>query len=619
MAINLPINKKWVQTNAGDTMHLSRYNPWYQGQNTLAATNNIDFQTNYGRTRTSKMLMTTTSATDSTIAGVPVGFKYFRYDSSTIQIFTVAGDYVYYNDGHTEDYFAQFTTATSYPTNCSSAYSDLAVYNDTLYVTTASQAIYYITELASAWSTFSLTSSDADNPHLMTSYAGRIYCTILGNQITSWTTAANTPSTSGSQYYITLLDSTFQIKWIKAGADKIWIGVGSVGNEAQERGFIYSWDGISSEATTVYRLNAFVPMSCVIKDDVPYVMDSNGRLLMYNGGTFTEIGRLPIADKMPYNTTAQANDQRYIHPNGMTLNNGRINVLVKNTFYEYGSPTPEFCPSGVWEYDDLIGLYHRYSPSYTTPGDSTSNMIDYSQFNVSGVGGLEVMKTYDNTSTSENGSFLAGITAYTSASTLGTQYGVFIDETASTSFQEGGNATATRKSGYIVTAKIDSQNVTDKWQNLYPKYKQLIDSGDRIVCKYRTTQAIPTILFATWTSGTTFTTTDTNMANYAVGDEIEVMAGINGGQLAHITAISDSSGTYTVMIDETAPSTSGYSNIRLQHWIKIGNDITDLVSQFQKFSINKDATWIQFKIWFNWTGNCELDSLVVSNEPSIKP
>lgn len=131
--------------------------------------------------------------------------------------------------------------------------------------------------------------------------------------------------------------------------------------------------------------------------------------------------------------------------------------------------------------------------------------------------------------------------------------------------------------GYFITPKVFSSNVTDTFNQLTLRYAPLSEL-DKIIIKYRVTDdglkeidaSNDTYWKITWTSGTTFTTTDTRFATAVVGNEIEVLEGAAAGLLAHITAISLNAGTYTFTIDETFNDyTSGdISRAVFRNWTK---------------------------------------------------
>jgi hypothetical protein len=110
--------------------------------------------------------------------------------------------------------------------------------------------------------------------------------------------------------------------------------------------------------------------------------------------------------------------------------------------------------------------------------------------------------------------------------------------------------------GYFITPKITSQDVTDVFNQITVKFTAPLGELDKIIIKYRTEDDGNEFVNLanwdiTWTSTTTFTTTETGWASATVGDEVEILAGAGAGILAHISTITESSGTYTVTIDES--------------------------------------------------------------------
>ena len=117
--------------------------------------------------------------------------------------------------------------------------------------------------------------------------------------------------------------------------------------------------------------------------------------------------------------------------------------------------------------------------------------------------------------------------------------------------------------GYFVTPRLNSSNIEEVYNQMYLKFKPL-GADDKILIKIKTRDkyGIPfasvqnnvsyTNFVGTWTDTDTFTTT-VDMSLASVGDEIEIIAGVGAGHLAHISSISLSSGTYTVNLGEAFP------------------------------------------------------------------
>lgn len=112
--------------------------------------------------------------------------------------------------------------------------------------------------------------------------------------------------------------------------------------------------------------------------------------------------------------------------------------------------------------------------------------------------------------------------------------------------------------GYFVTPKLSSSSLTEKYDTISLKYKPL-KTDDKIIVKYRLGSRIglPFGSFSTgtpitgvWSDTSTFTTT-VDMTNYKVGDEVEIVAGVGAGWMAHITSCTDNAGTWTVVLDSS--------------------------------------------------------------------
>ena len=584
----------WNQPNTSDALP----NIW--------ASKNIDLTENEGKIRLGKKLLVNTKTSDVTeITSYPCAFKVINSTPSKLAIAGASGTgYAFsvstaYPSSGT---FVKITAANS-PSAIDSTKSDMEVSNGNLYVSQASNSIAWTSD-GSTWGTQFTAGGSDTGVHMLTSYSGRTYMSRVQSSIISWD-SSNTVATSG-QYTLALGTSDANvITFLRSSSNRIWIGVV---NTLGGKGYVYDWDGSSTQVTKSYRLEAQGALSCVIKDDVPYVMDSNGTLLVWNGGTFREIGKLNRRkNQLLYNPLSTSNN-RFIHPNGMSIVKGKINLLIDGRNYDNGVTEEETIPSGVWEYDTAHGLYHKASFGLTKSSESTT---DFGQNRLNGVGALSELNIPNNAST-RNGTFLAGASYFTDATT--TTSGIFYDDSNDT-FQ---------KSGYIDTYKIYSPNVMETWQSLYLRYRKLLSSGDKIVVKYRVEEAEPTEITITWStigaSTSTFTTTDANIANFAVGDEVEGIQGTGSGRCSHIVSISaPSAGVYTVVVDEVYTGATGTAKIRLQKWIKLGSNIYgDTHPYFNNLQLPMSSTssWIQFKIFMIFTSRGELEDLNLQTKES---
>lgn len=114
--------------------------------------------------------------------------------------------------------------------------------------------------------------------------------------------------------------------------------------------------------------------------------------------------------------------------------------------------------------------------------------------------------------------------------------------------------------GYFITPRLYSSNIEDSFPKLYIKTKPL-NTDDEIVIKYKVVDKVDYPIglrdtttiggwTGTWTDTNTFTTTR-DMSRVVAGEEIEIIAGVGAGFLAHISSISEAGGTYTVNLDES--------------------------------------------------------------------
>lgn len=169
----------------------------------------------------------------------------------------------------------------------------------------------------------------------------------------------------------------------------------------------------------------------------------------------------------------------------------------------------------------------------------------------------------------------------------------------------GSVSNAVESRGYFITPKIFSKNVTDVFNLVTLKFSKFISELDKIIVKYRVFDdrrdsiliSAPADWLATWTSSTTFTTTQPDFASAVVGDEVEFLTGAAGGLLAHITAISGTT-TFTVTIDETYDNyiTGDLSKVVFRNWIKFATIDSTNTDQFFSQNLGVTGKFIQLKV-----------------------
>lgn len=182
--------------------------------------------------------------------------------------------------------------------------------------------------------------------------------------------------------------------------------------------------------------------------------------------------------------------------------------------------------------------------------------------------------------------------------------------------------------GTFVTQKIFSTNIEDIYQKIVVKGNGLFNANDKIIVKYRYTekQYYPitpqsfqgTSYNIVWTDTDTFTVNNSKWDNVEAGEEIEIIAGAGAGYTAHITSITGSSGSYTVVIDETLPliSVSDTSQVLVNNWIKGGILTSSTSSMHITTSVNKPSKWLQVKCELRGEG-VQVEELQIINKTQL--
>jgi hypothetical protein len=585
----LPTNKIWNQTNTSDSL------------GSLAWSFNVDLVENEGKMRVGKRLLLATGTADvSELNSYPVGF---RGDYSSTKLYTIAG---YNNVGYVFKSattgsalsFTKMTDAGS-PSDLDSTSCDIESAFQCTYISSYAGNKIYKINAGGTFSSFTVNASASTFPLMLCYYNSRVYCSYFRNNILSWD-SSDTINTVGTSYALTL-PANQKITFIRAASDRLWVGtIGDYG----VKGYVYEWNGTTVSAQKEHRLDSTGALACVIKDDIPYVMDANGKLLAWNGGTFKEVARLfrrknkhLIGANADYNT-------RFIHPNGMSIVNNKINLLINGANNDTARTQEETIPSGIWEYDEQHGLYHKYSMGLTKSGGT---ITDYGQNRVNGVGGLSEL--IQSASVNDvNGILIAGATVYTNATA--TSSGVWYDDTNDT----------LQKAGYLVSNKMEADDTTpyhlpsvqNMYQNIYTLYRKLLNSTDKMVIKWRTEEIEPTTATITWTSSTTFFTS-TNVSGME-GYEVEIMQGFGGGRCPHIQSIAVDTGVYTVTIDETLTGVTSTGIARITNWKKVSTIDTTSSATFDQCGIGQLSNWIQVKVHMLFTGKNEIEKVIIINQ-----
>lgn len=197
--------------------------------------------------------------------------------------------------------------------------------------------------------------------------------------------------------------------------------------------------------------------------------------------------------------------------------------------------------------------------------------------------------------------------------------------------------------GSFVTPKLQASAITDTFDQLVSKFKDLNISSRKIIFKYRTKHrwGMPGRRDfdngkATWVTSTTFTVNPKTYDMYSVevGDEVEFLDGGAGGYTAHITDISEDSTTqWTITIDEAMPdvTASDTSEILIDNWTKYmtistADDAAAAAAGFKKAALGGEeedtanaAKWVEIKVemrgYTDFDDLMEFEELMLNNTP----
>lgn len=588
--IVIPQQGKFTQSNRGDIF------------GNVNRTQNIDFKTSPGKLKISPRLTINTKSDDGGISnmGVPLAFVAHTI-SSTKQYWTAAGIGTSSNNGTgtmlvsasttPQSVFANDVTSNT-PTTIHADYSDMVEWTNGLFVSKFGAGASNISRLIGSWtpSWFTATAGGSFTvngglKNMEVGFNGNLY--ITDDDLIIYVNTAGSAVLSGTGTID--FNGAYRAIWIRSSSKYLWIGLMSFDASFGTKGFVAQWTGTGTAPDAIYNINAPCALSCTILDDVPYIIDAYGRLKKFNGTGFVEIERLPVANQnieMPgiYNDLTNS---RWIHQRGMDVVDGKINILVNN-FVSTGVYVEDM-PSGIWEYDPQIGLYHKNAPCITS--------IDWGQQSLLTTGAIYGTKRSTAT-------YLAGLSYYTDDATT-SKNAIFYDDIA----------TDTNKRGIILTPFLSSNQIQDTWQKVNYRFTQL-PSGDKIIGKFRTMKKanLPFVASITWTSTSSFSSSNANFQYVSVGEEIEIIMGTGASTTAHISAIQlGGASTYIVTLDEAIGPSSGTGKVKANNFKKMGT-ISNQNIDTQSLPVMESDIKVQIKTEMRVTGAFELDDLTLISQ-----
>jgi len=600
-------NYQFLQTNRSDDF------------GSIWSSFNLDFQSNLGVIRLAQKMVINTSSSDDADLGIPTAFEYF--DDSW---WAICGTRIFTTGGTSSITYAFTEDASSgFQTNYING-SDLAVFNSRIWAST-STTLYSKAAGATAWTSRDTLETGSCHDLEYFKFYNRLYYVDTTTKVSSIGTDDVAHNAATFNKFIDVTTSVGTITSIKSTSNYIWIGclkqngAGSL-SVYDSQGTILQWDGFSATALNSFTLPNAGCLALAIHRDIPYAIDTEGRILKYNGTSFDEVARLPINRELLQNATlASPTNGRFVHFNGfIPTKNNTLLVAVNNLNSDTVNVTTENLPSGIWELDlDTFNFTHKYSFTLKTLASST--ITDYGQNRILMIGAIKYNPfTVDGATPAGagRGTILAGANVYTTATV--SKSAIFLDSPVDASSDTEG-----QKRGYFVTTWFNTEEVQDKFERLWDIHKRFLTSSDKIVYKYRLIEEDPIQATITWTSTTTFTTTTDVSAygptatgfNGTTGGEVEVMQGTGGGSCTHITSVVNNAGTYTVTLDTAVTGVTGTAKARFQKWIKLYPDVTGLVKSWESLAIGGSNTQIQIKCCMEFTGDMEFHRFAIfSNE-----
>lgn len=581
---------------------------------------NLDFQTDLGVMKIAQKLVTNTTSSDDADLGRPGAFEFFND-----RWWSICGTRVFKNSSEnlTSDFSEDASSGAI--TTYDSDESDLKVFDDRLWATASGKLMSKASGGGTgAWTDRTSTASmTADTLQLCYfKKFDRLYFINTDEKIGS-IDSSNVVSSSGD-YSIDIGDNSGRLTSAISTSSFIWAGTMRVSNSSTGlglQGSVLQWDGISAQATNEYQITTAGVLALTALNDIPYAIDTEARILKYNGYSFEEIARLPINRTLLTGATVTATSNgRFVHFNGFqATKNNTLLVAINNLNEDANDTINENLSSGIWELDlNTLNFTHRYSPTLKSKDNST--VTDYGQNRIAGVGAIK-LNTLQTDSSTGRSSIIAGFSYYTDATTV--KYGIFIDSPAKPNTDLEGQKKAT-----FVTNWFTSDEVADAWDEIWCTFRQFDTSTDSVQFKYRIKEEEPIEATITWTSTTTFTTT-TDVTAYAptatgfdgsTGGEVEVIQGTGSGSCTHITNIVNNAGTYTVTLDEAVTGVTGTAKARFQKWIKVfPKDTQSTSTSWSQYTIGTDSTpRIQIKGCLTWTGDGEFYKFILNSNEDIK-
>lgn len=549
---------------------------------------NVDLTKNYGSIMATRM----TKASNLSGDEISVAFKFFngRY-------YTVAGEYVKRTTGQSISNFSN-VTGDDHPNDISQDVADLEEFNEFLYVSGTGNGDGVHKYSGTSWTVVSASGLSSNfTPHLMKQFGDLLY--IVDGTRVGHITSGDVLNLTGTATFDPGLSPLWTITMLESSFDSLFIGYHNI---QTNEGLIFEWDGGTENiAIRKYILDSGC-LGGTVLGGIPYYFDTRGRLMRYAGTSFILAGQIQFKSELSFNAIDSINDttERPLHPNGITTtDDGKILLLFKDGMSPTSGGEPNTfsnAPSGVYEYEPNVGLYHKYSIS---SGDEYGGDL-----RIARVGAVYFRRP--NSSPASNGNFIVGARAWLNSTE--TEGGVFINDTMH----------ELTKYAYLITPDIFTSGINEEWNKIYVKYKKLLNSADKVVVKYKTEGSELTEVTCFWADETRLLTS-ADLSAYSQGDEIQIIQGMGSGRSAHIKDISPLGSGYSILLDTEFSGVSGDCKVWVDKWIKSGEITFTDTKQWKELPIPKknSSPMIKLKIVMEFNGDDEINRIHINTNKNI--
>jgi len=588
-------DKKYVQSNESPLL------------GNLQASRNIDFtKQGYANLaqRTKYIVQAGSNGTVTSTTGLnELGFKdvvamLYNQSSSTYVVVAIDGALFDMNTALTT--FVRDAGANRPTTNDT---SDAIMFNNKMYV---SWDTAISSRANTTWTASVITGLTSGKPHPLAVFENLNYLAV-GNENT-----VKLYDTANSLISTCTLPAQFEVRWMRYLNNNLYIGTRDLSNK---QALMFVWSGSGSTADGggfgAYGANWFLS-GCAYRSSIA-VVTNLGQVLLFNGGGFDVLDNFPFY-YTPYEWFYNGTIDSVMCQRGMVTQGEFLLINVNNSLILQSPWFLDKQPSGIWQYNPKVGLHHKYS---LAGYESTST--DFGQPLIGRAGAISLLTKQINSST---------IPAVTVGSGLLWGARHYLTGGSVTSTYSLGSITTGANRGMVRTARLLATGLKDNFTEVVVTTKDLFDSDDKIIFKYRTTDSNTLPLASmvtsaanepiTWTSTITFTTSSTNFANVAVGNEILVLNGKGAGYTAHVSAITYSNPTYTVTLNEaiTPVSNGDLGQCMITNFKYLGALTSSDPDRFKKFAVGEVSDFIEVQAELRGEG-IGIQDIYVKNTPNL--